>query len=171
MAHADPSAEQPLAMLTLGGELVAVGPKGRRTIAADDFFLGMFTTALEPDEVLVEVRFPVMDPRAGYAVVEFARRKGDFAIVAIAAVLRRDGARCVEARIAASGVSGNPVRLAQAEAALLRDGLGDDAIARAAAAAQEVDPMSDPNGSADYRRHLVRVLTKRAAQRALARAA
>lgn len=172
MAHADPSAEQPLAMLTLGGELVVVGPQGKRTIAADDFFLGMFTTALEPDEILVEVRFPIMDERAGCAVEEFSRRKGDFAIVAIAAVVRREGNRCVQARLAASGVSGQPVRLRRAEDALLQGGLGETAIAQAASlAGQDVDPMSDPNGSAEYRRHLVRVLSARALHRAVARAA
>ena len=172
MAHADPSAEQPLALLTLGGDVVAVGPKGKRVIAADDFFQGMFTTALAADEVLVEVRFPAMDPRSGSAVEEFSRRKGDFAIVAIAAVVRREGGRCVQARLAASGVSGQPVRLRRSEDALLQGGLGEASIAQAAAiASSDVDPTSDPNGSADYRRHLVRVLTIRALQRAAAHAA
>lgn len=172
IAHADPSAEQPLTLLTLGGEVIATSPRGVRTIAADDLFLGMFTTALEQDEVLNEVRFPIMPAGTGHAIEEFSRRKGDFAIVAIAAVVRRAHDRCVFARVAASGVSGNPKRLRSAEDHLLAHGLDEEQIKGAAAlAARDLDkPMNDFNGSADYRRHLVGVLTRRALTRAAARA-
>ena len=171
LAHADPSAEQPLALLTMDGAVVLHGPSGRRTVAADDFFVSLFTTAIEHDEVLIESRWPRMRPGTGHAVEEFSRRRGDFAIVAIATTVRRDGDRCLEARVAAAGVDARPIRLRQAEATLMREGL-DEAGIRAAAvcASQEVTPSSDMNGSEDYRRHLVDVLVARAVTRAAARA-
>ncbi len=167
LAHADPSAELPMTLLALDGAVVAAGPRGRRTIAATDLFDSMFTTRLAADEVLVEVRIPAMAPGCGFAIEEYARRKGDFAIVGVAVVLRREGSRCVSARVAACGVGSTAVRLGSAEQVLERDGLGPDAIdAAAACAAAEIDPPTDPNASADYRRHLTGVLVKRALRRA-----
>lgn len=167
IAHADPSAELPAVFLALDGEAVAVGPAGRRTIAAADFFQSFFTTALAPTEVLTEVRFAAMPPGAGHAVEEFARRKGDFAIVGIAAVVARAAGRAAHVRLVAFGASGTPVRLSGAEAALAAGPLDRAALARAADAARgEVDPVADNNASADYRRHLVGVLVERAAARA-----
>jgi carbon-monoxide dehydrogenase medium subunit len=167
IAHADPSAELPAVFLALDGEAVATGPAGRRTIAAAGFFQSFFTTALAPTEVLTEVRFAAMPAGAGHAVEEFARRKGDFAIVGIAAVVAQAAGRAAHVRLVAFGASGTPVRLPAAEAALAAGPLDRAALARAAEAARgEVDPVADNNASADYRRHLVGVLVERAAARA-----
>src|SRR5437588_25887 len=124
------------------------------------------TTTLAADEVLTEVRLPAMPEGAGWAFEEFARRHGDFAIVGVAAALWRDGAR-VTARLATAGAAATPRRLRACEEILERDGLGDTAIAAAARRASElVEPDSDLHASADYRRHLVGVLTERALRRA-----
>jgi CO/xanthine dehydrogenase FAD-binding subunit len=168
IAHADPAAESPAVLIALEGEVVARGPKGERVIKAKDLFQTYLATSLTPDEILVEVRMPAMPAGAGYAFEEFARRHGDFAIVGIAAVVVRDGARCALARLATAGAGPVPVRLRAAEEILERDGLSDAAIEAAARRACElVSPDSDIHASADYRRHLTGVLTKRALKRAL----
>ena len=170
LAHADPAAELPMALQALEGEVVARSPAGERTIKAGDLFSSSLTTTLKPDEILTEIRFPASPPGAAYAVEEFARRHGDFAITAIACLLVRDGTRCKMARLATGGVGPVPLRLTAAETILEQRGLAEDAIeAAAAAAAAAVDPMSDHQGSAEYRRHLTQVLTRRAVQKALAR--
>jgi carbon-monoxide dehydrogenase medium subunit len=170
LSHADPAAELPMALLALDGEVVARSATGERTIKAGDLFTASLTTSLEPDEILTEIRFPVTPQGAGVAVEEFARRHGDFAITAIAALVVRDGSRCKTARLATAGVGPVPVRLRAAETILEQRGLDAKAIAdAAAAAAAAVDPMSDHNASADYRRHLTQVLTRRAVEKAAAR--
>jgi carbon-monoxide dehydrogenase medium subunit len=169
LAHADPAAELPMVLQALEGEVVARGPKGERVVKAADLFEGMLTTSLADDEIISEVRIAAMPARAGYAVEEFARRRGDFAIAAVAAVVERAGERCTKARLATAGVGPASIRLAAAEAILERDGLGDDAIDQAAAKAGElVSPHADQQGTAEYRRHLTRVLTARALRRARA---
>ena len=161
-------AEYPAVLTALDGEVVARGPKGERVVKAKDLFVTYLTTSLEPDEILVEVRLPATDAGAGFALEEFARRHGDFAIVAIAALVVPDGARCRAARLAAAGAGPVPVRLRAAEQILERDGLTDAAIdAAAGRAAELVSPDSDIHASADYRRHLTAVLTRRALRRAL----
>jgi len=105
IAHADPSAEYPAVLTALGGEVIVQGPRGRRTVKAADLFEGYLTTSLGPEELLVEVRLPAMPAGAGYAFEEFARRHGDFAIVGIAAMVVRDGARCA---VAAARGRGDP---------------------------------------------------------------
>jgi CO/xanthine dehydrogenase FAD-binding subunit len=168
IAHADPSAEYPAVLTALEGEVVAQGPRGRRTVKPAELFETYLTTSLAPDELLVEVRLPAMEAGAGYAFEEFARRHGDFAIVGIAAMIVRRGDRCAKARLATAGAGPVPVRLRAAEEILERDGLGEAAIEAAAARAAElVEPDSDVHASADYRRHLTRVLTGRAIKRAL----
>ena len=168
IAHADPAAEYPAVLTALEGEVVARGPKGERVVKAKDLFRTYLTTSLTPDEILVEVRMPAMPAGAGYALEEFARRHGDFAIVGIAAVVVKDGARCALARLATAGAGPVPVRLRAAEEILERDGLTDAAIEAASRRASElVSPDSDIHASADYRRHLAGVLTKRALKRAL----
>jgi carbon-monoxide dehydrogenase medium subunit len=163
IAHADPSAEIPMVLQALEGEVVARGPQGERRIAARDLFLAPLTTALGPEEILTEIRLPAMPANAHHAIEEFARRKGDFAIAAVAAVLVRDGERCLKARLATAGIGPVTVRLGEAEAILEQRGLVEAAIAEAAAKAAElVEPVSDRNGSAEYRRHLTAVLTRRA---------
>jgi CO/xanthine dehydrogenase FAD-binding subunit len=168
IAHADPAAEYPAVLTALDGEVVARGPKGERVVKAKDLFQTYLMTSLTPDEILVEVRMPAMPAGAGYALEEFARRHGDFAIVGIAAVVVKDGARCALARLATAGAGPVPVRLRAAEEILERDGLTDAAIEAASRRASElVSPDSDIHASADYRRHLTGVLTKRALKRAL----
>jgi len=169
IAHADPSAEIPMVLQALEGEIVARGSQGERRIAAQDLFHAALTTSLAPLEIITEVRLPAMPAQAGYAVEEFARRKGDFAIAAVAVTLVRDGERCTKARLATAGVGPIPIRLRDAEAVLEQKGLSEDAITEAAdRAAAEVDPVSDLNGSAEYRRHLTGVLTSRAVAKAIA---
>ena len=167
LAHADPAAELPMMLQVLEGEVVARGPGGERVIKAGDLFRSILTTALEPGEILTEVRLPAMAPKAGHGVEEFARRHGDFAIAAVAVVIVREGERCSKARLATGGTGPVPLRLTAAEAVLERKGLGEAAIDEAAeAAARAVEPMTDQNGSAEFRRHLVRVLTGRVLRRA-----
>ena len=169
LAHADPSAEIPMVLQTLEGEVVARGPQGERRIAAQDLFHSALTTSLDPLEIITEVRFPAMPAQAVYAIEEFARRKGDFAIAAVAVMLVRDGERCTKVRLATAGVGPASIRLRDAEAVLEQQGLGEAAIAAAAEKAKaQVDPVSDLNGSAEYRRHLTGVLTSRAIERAIA---
>ena len=166
LAHADPAAELPMVLQALEGEVVARGSQGERVIKAVDFFQGLMTTSLGNDEMIVEARLPAMPQHTAWAIEEFARRRGDFAIAAIAAVVDRAGERVIKARLATAGVGEASVRLFAVEEVLERDGLGDDAIAAASAkAAEMVSPLSDQQASADYRRHLTRVLTERALRR------
>ena len=168
LAHADPSAEIPMVLQTLEGEVVARGPQGERRIAAQDLFHAALTTSLDPLEIITEVRFPAMPAQAACAVEEFARRKGDFAVAAVAVMLVRDGERCAKARLATAGVGPASIRLRDAETVLEQKGLGEAAIAEAADKAKAaVDPVSDLNGSAEYRRHLTGVLMSRAVLKAI----
>jgi carbon-monoxide dehydrogenase medium subunit len=171
LAHADPSAEYPAVLAALDGRVVARGPRGERVLSAGELFQTYLTTSLAADEVLVEVRFPATPEGAGYAFEEFSRRRGDFAIVGVAALIVREGRRCATARLAIAGAAPVPARVREAEEILEREGLGEPAIAAAAARAAElVDPDSDIHASAAYRRNLTRVLTQRALRRAIARA-
>ncbi|HEY9483663.1 MAG TPA: FAD binding domain-containing protein, partial [Micromonosporaceae bacterium] len=117
VAHADPAAEAPMVMRVLGGSIVATSVRGRRTIDADALFQGFLTTSLEPDELLTEIHVPESRDRSGWSVNEFSRRSGDFALVGTAIVLQLDDAGTIAgARIGLSGVAGEPVRAATAEA-------------------------------------------------------
>lgn len=173
ISHADPAAEIPMVVQALGGEVVAQRAGGERVIAVADLFSAALTTTLAPDEILTEVRLPAMLPGTGVAVEEFARRHGDFAIGAIAATVRRQASGGIAVRLAAAGLTATSLRLRSAEAALEAAGLSAAAIE---AAAQQigrdlVEPLSDQNGSADYRRHIAGVLARRALTEAAARAA
>jgi carbon-monoxide dehydrogenase medium subunit len=161
IAHADPSAEWCMLVVLLDAEIVAAGPEGERVIPASDFFHGFFTTALRPDEMIVEVRFPEPAPHA--AVQEFARRAGDFAIVSAAVSLDvRDG-KCHSARIVLGGVTDVPLRVAEAERVLEGAEVGREAFEEAGReAAKVIDPPSDIHGDSDYRRDLSAVLIRRA---------
>ena len=173
ISHADPAAEIPMVVQALGGEVVAQRAGGERVIAVADLFSAALTTTLAPDEILTEVRLPAMLPGTGVAVEEFARRHGDFAIGAIAATVRRQASGGIAVRLAAAGLTATSLRLRSAEAALEAAGLSAAAIE---AASQQigrdlVEPLSDQNGSADYRRHIAGVLARRALTEAAARAA
>jgi aerobic carbon-monoxide dehydrogenase medium subunit len=172
IAYADPSTEIPMVLQALEGEVTARGPNSERTIKVEDLFVGPLTTALEPNEILTEIRFPVMPADAGYAFEEFARRHGDFAIVAIAAAIRIDAGVCRWVRLAAAGTGPTPLKLRAAAAILLNKRLDTAVIDEASDAAGEelVEPTSDNNGSAEFRRHLTKVMTGRAIRRSVAMA-
>jgi CO/xanthine dehydrogenase FAD-binding subunit len=172
LAHADPSAEWGGLAMTLDARFVARRSGSERVIAAADFFKGLLETAIEPNELLTEVRLPRWPEGAGWSFVEFSRRHGDFAICGIATViaLASDGST-MQARIAAFGVEPCPKRLARAEAALCSERRNETRLEQVARlAATEVDPMGDRQASPEYRRHLVEVLVERALTAALARA-
>lgn len=175
LAHADPAAEWPGLLLALDGECQVAGPRGFRTIPARDLFVTYFTTSLDPDEVLTEVRLPLPDSVAGTAFVELARRHGDFALVGVAVVLSLSKDHVVrDVRIALVGAGATPLRAAQSESALRGEQATDRRIAEAAALVDaSADPVSDVHVSATYRRKAARVLARRALtiarERALAR--
>ena len=181
LAHADPAAELPAALLALDARVHVTGPRGAREVAADAFFRGLLTTALEADEILTAIEVPAQPP--GWGFVEIARRPGDFALAGVAAVVRggapspgplplagerESGA----AALVGFGVGDRPLRLAGAERVLAGAPLDAATAARAGAAAgPDCDPPSDVHGSAEYRRHLATVLTERALLQAVARLA
>jgi carbon-monoxide dehydrogenase medium subunit len=171
LAHADPAAELPAMCVLLEAKLTATGAKGARTIAAGEFFVAPLTTALAEDEILTEIRLPPLPPGTGWGFEEFARRHGDFAIAGAAALVTVAGGVAARARIALMGVDQTPVRVPSAEAALAGRKV-DRAAAEAAAAAvrDAIRPMTDLHASADYRRHLAGVLTRRVVEAAWARA-
>lgn len=172
LAHADPAAEIPMVLRALDGQVVARGPAVERRIAAADLFVSPLTTALASDEILTEIRLPAMPDNAAHAIEEFARRQGDFALAAIAVTVAPAAGGRHTVRLATGGVGPVPQRLVGAEAILEQQGFGPDTIEAAAARAAElVEPLGDPHASADFRRHLTAVLTRRAvtaASRALA---
>jgi carbon-monoxide dehydrogenase medium subunit len=172
LAHADPANDHPAVMLALRAEVVAEGPGGQRTIPIDDFFLDTFTTALAPDELLVEVRVAQPVAGSGGAYLKLERKVGDYAIAGVAAhvQLGADGT-IQQAGIGLTNVGPTPLRAAKAEASL-RGAVPDEAALRLAGelAAQEAEPVSDLRGPADYKRAVVRTLAARALQRAVERA-
>ena len=168
LANADSAAEIPMVLQVLEGEVIVRGLNGERTIPAAELVLDAMTTSLAEDEMLAEVRLPVMPTEARFAVEEFSRRHGDFAIAAVAAILVVKDGRCEKARIATAGVSSFSSRLAAAEEAIEGKTVDADAIEKAArAAAEAVKPVSDRNASEEYRRHLTKVLTARVLKRAI----
>lgn len=173
LAHADPAAEWPAVVRALDGIAVVRGPGGGREIPAAEFFTGLLTTALRADELLVAVRLPVPAGRTGYAVEEFTRRAGDFAIVAAVAVVELDArGQTARARVAIAGAGPAPVRLRAAERALAGADPSEETFRRAVTDHPlEIEPESDVHASADYRRHLTRVMARRALVRAAAQAA
>jgi carbon-monoxide dehydrogenase medium subunit len=161
LSHADPAADLPAVALALDAELVAAGPSGRRTIAAADFFVDYLQTALSPDELLVEVRLPKLGDGWGMHYEKFRRVAQSWAIVGVAAVVRRSNGSIGQARIALTNMGSTPIRATATEAALAGVDAGGVAAA-AELAADGTSPPSDLNGKADYREHLSRVLTRRA---------
>lgn len=161
IAHADPSAEWCMLAVLLDAEIIVLGPGGERVIPASEFFYGFFMTALEPTEMVVEVRFPEPAPHA--AIQEFARRAGDFAIVAAAVSVDASEGKSRSASVVLGGVADVPLRVEKAEKVLEGAELGAEAFEEAGReAARAIDPASDIHGSAEYRRDLASVLVKRA---------
>jgi carbon-monoxide dehydrogenase medium subunit len=165
LAHADPAAELPAIALALDFELRLRSRDGERRLAARDFFTGFFTTALEPGEVVTEVRIPPRPAGTGFAFLEIARRHGDYAQAGVAARVAIDAeGRCREARLVFLAVGPGPVEAHRAAAAVEGGVVSDELFAEAGrvAAAEDVDPTGDLHASAEFKRHLVAVLTKRA---------
>ncbi|WLA81021.1 FAD binding domain-containing protein [Bradyrhizobium elkanii] len=163
VAHADPSAEMPGVALTCDARMTIVGPAGTRVEAAADFFTGPLETSLEPDEILTEVHLPAWPAARRWAFLEFARRKGDFAMAGVALHYDLDGGgRITDAHIGAIGIADRPIRLAEVEAVLNGNQLTDKLIAMASAKArQTVDPPSDIHAPGAYRAALVATLLSR----------
>ena len=167
LAHGDPASDLPTVMLTLEGEITATGPNGERTIAASDLFQDYLTTALEHDDVITEVRLPGLEGY-GFGYQKFTRRAEDWAMVGVCALVRRapDGT-CDDVRIGLTSMAATPVRASAAEDALRGGAFDDGAISAAAErAADGTDPPGDLNASPEYKRHLARVLTRRALEEA-----
>lgn len=161
LAHADPAGDLPAVLLAMDGEMVVAGPDGRRTVPARDFFVDYLQSALAPDELLVEVRVPKADGW-GFHYEKFHRVAQAWAIVGVAALVRRDDGRIAEARIGLTNMGATPLRATAAEEAL-SGADGPEAVARAAeAAAEGTRPSQDLSASPEYREHLARVLTRRA---------
>ncbi|WP_182524602.1 FAD binding domain-containing protein [Nocardioides dongkuii] len=162
LAHADPAGDLGAPALALGAEFVVAGSAGTRTVAADDFFVGLFETAIGEDEILTEVRLP-KHTGWGAHYEKFVRVVHQWPIVAVAATVRIEGGAVAEARIGLTNMGATPLRARAVEAALVGQPATEDGVRAAAElAAEGTDPPSDLNGAADYRRHLARVLTRRA---------
>jgi len=162
LVHADPAGDMPACALALEAQFVIAGGSGTRTVAADDFFEGLFTTAVGEDEILVEVRLPQYTGWGGH-YEKFTRVAQQWSIVAVAAAVRAEGGTIAEARIGLTNMGSTPVRARTVEQALAGQPATPEAVKAAAAqAAEGNDPPSDTNGDADYRRHLASVLTARA---------
>jgi carbon-monoxide dehydrogenase medium subunit len=176
LALADPAAEMPACALALDATLILESVRGRREVAAGDYFRGLYDTARRPDELLIEARIPAMRPDTVSVFLELARRHGDFAIAGLAFALRLDGGVVADGRLVYFASEDRP-RLARAALAAIKDKRLDRETVEAAVAALagDLDPMSGPQGSARMRLHLQRVLTRRAlaiaAERGSARAA
>ncbi len=172
LAHADPSAELPAVAAALGATFVVTGREGERSLGSDEFFVGYLTTAIGPTEVLTGIRFPAMARGAGHAFVEVSRRHGDFALVGAAAVVHpAGGGRYRDVRLVFTGVGPTPVRIKEAEAALEGQKFEEGLLAGIARlVADRLDPESDIQASAEYRKHVAGVLTRRALAAAAARA-
>ena len=172
VAHADPAADWPAGMIALGAEMVCVGPKGRRTVKVDDWFQGLMATALGEDELLVEIRVPLLPAGSGAAYLKFPHPASRFAVVGVAAAVTLDKqGTCTKASVGVTGAGTKAVRAKGVEAGLTGKKL-DAATIEAAAqkAAEGVDVQADLQGSVEYKSHLCRVFAKRAVTEAVKRA-
>jgi carbon-monoxide dehydrogenase medium subunit len=172
LAHADPAAELPAIAVALRARLRLRKTGGDRWVNASDFFGGLFTTSLEPDEILVEVAIPPSPERTGWSFLEIARRHGDYAQIGVAALVTLDDAgRCREARLVFLSAGDVPIEAREAAGLLAGQEISAEAIAAAAdQAAREIRPFSDLHATADFKRHLARVITGRALRKAVERA-
>lgn len=172
LAHADPAAELPAVMVALDARFRLQSVRGERWVSAAEFYVGLFATALEPDELLAEITIPPLPPRTGWAIQELARRHGDYAIVGVAATLTLDGVgRCQAAQLVYLSVGEGPTVAHSASAALRGQAPTPSAIAEAArSAAHEIEPLGDIHATPAYRRQLIDVLGRRALAEATRRA-
>jgi carbon-monoxide dehydrogenase medium subunit len=166
LAHGDPASDLPAVLLACEGSVTVQGPGGQRTIAAADLFQDYMQTAIEADEVVVEIRTPALDGW-GFGYHKFNRRSEDWAMVAVSAVVKASDGVCEDIRIGLTNLGSVPLRAGAVEEALRGQSLSAESIAAAAAqAAEGTDPPADLNASADYKRHLARVLCERALREA-----
>lgn len=171
ISHGDPGNDHPAVMLALGASFVLNGPDGERVVAAQDFFLGTYYTALEPTEILTEIRIPTPAAGTGYCYSKLKRKTGDFATAATAVVLRMNGTTVQHASIALTNLGPTAIKAGDAEASLLGQELNDQAIGQAAKLAMSVcDPAADLRGSAEYKTAMAGVVTERALRTAYSRA-
>src|ERR1700730_11558169 len=172
LAHGDPANDHPATMLALGAEIIATGQRGERTIPINDFFLSVFTTALEPGEILTEIRIPIPPSGSGGAYFKLERKVGDFATVGVAAQVTVDGnGGCRRAGIGLTNVGATPIKATRAESFLVGKTMDGQQIGQAAQlAAEDAQPSSDLRGPAEYKVSMVKELTKRALVRARERA-
>lgn len=169
LVHADPSGEIPTTICALEGKMKVSGPDGERTLDCEEFFLTYLTTSLEPSDILVEVKVPVLPEGTGWSFVELSRRVGDFAIVAVATILLMDpDGTCGEARISLGGVAPTPVRAEDAEEILSGQKITPALVEKAGQLAIDAtDAEPDYHATADYRREMTNVLVKRSLKEAL----
>jgi carbon-monoxide dehydrogenase medium subunit len=172
LANGDPGNDLPAIMIALGASLVARGPKGERTIPANQFYKGIYSTALGPDEILTEVRVPILPPRSGGAYLKLKRKVGDYAAAAAAVQVTLDAKGGIErAGIALTNAGSTPIEAADAAKYLAGKALDDKVVAEASRlAAAKSEPTADRRGSVEYKKEMARVLTGRALRKAVARA-
>lgn len=172
IAHADPANDHPAVMLAYEADIVVTGSDGDRVIPITDFFVDLFTTAMEDDEILTEIRIPVPQPKSGGAYMKLERKVGDYAIVAAGAqVTLADDGTIAKAGIGLTNVGPVSLKATDAEAALVGNEPADDLLKQAAGMAADIaEPTSDLRGPAEYKKDMVRVLTLRALRRAIERA-
>jgi len=173
IVNADPAAELPVLMLALSARLKAKSVSGERWIDAQDFFMGMFTTALEPDEILVEIELPASPSRTGWSFMEVAPRAGDYALMGVAALVTLDqNGKCEGARLVYLNAGEGPVEAKEAEKLLIGESLDNRLIESAASlvSEKELNPFGNIHASSEFQRHLANVLTKKALKQATQRA-
>jgi CO/xanthine dehydrogenase FAD-binding subunit len=173
LVNADPAAELPVLMLALSARLKAKNASGERWITARDFFAGMFTTALAPDEILVEIELPFMTPRTGWSFMEVAPRAGDYALMGVAALVAVDeNGKCKEAKLVYLNAGDGPVDAKEAAGMLAGETLSDTLIEAAATivSEKEINPFGNVHTSPEFQRHLANVLTRKALKQAMQRA-
>jgi len=172
LAHGDPANDHPAVMLALGAKLIATGPQGERTIAIEDFFPGFFETALASDEILTEIQIPIPSSGSGGAYFKIERKVGDYATAAVAAQVTLDAqGTCQDAGIGLTNVGSTPIKASAAESLLVGKSINDSLISQAAQLAQDAsDPSADLRGSVEYKKAMVKELTKRALTLAIERA-
>jgi aerobic carbon-monoxide dehydrogenase medium subunit len=168
LAHADPAADWPASIIALGAEMVMEGAKGKRTVKADDFFKGLMTTAVGPDEILTEIRVPACGPNVGASYMKFPHPASRFAVVGVCAVLTLDGGKVAKAGIGITGAGTNATRAKGVEAGIVGKALDAATIQAAADKAPDgVDVQADLQGSVEYKQHLLKVFAKRAIEAAV----
>lgn len=173
LAHADPAAELPVIVIATGARMKATGKNGNRWIEANDFYEGMFSTALQPDELLVEIAFPASKPKTGWSFQETSRRRGDYAMMGVAVEVEMNGGGvCKTARLVYLNAGDGPIQTMNAASMLSGEQPTPEVIAAVAneAADNEIDPFGNVHATIEFQRHLARVLTQRALAQAFTRA-